>query len=233
MECGTLEMRPMLVLNSSSAICFMSRVSDVFGGTVQTIEIFVQGVRVCRNAPTQFSVLSIPSVSRVFIRPSHGSVAGGNIVTLSGNNFGSLSAVQFGDQIAEIVGSPDANSLLTAVPASPHGTPTVVNVVLPQVSWLVDELVYSYISTCFIKSIYPTSGSTKGGTRVSVFGSGFSLQSICFFGESMGTMTVFNASFATCLSPPGHLEERSCKFVEVLRDHLILAWPTMHSLRTA
>jgi hypothetical protein len=203
MECGTLEMRPMLVLNSSSAICFMSRVSDVFGGTVQTIEIFVQGVRVCRNAPTQFSVLSIPSVSRVFIRPSHGSVAGGNIVTLSGNNFGSLSAVQFGDQIAEIVGSPDANSLLTAVPASPHGTPTVVNVVLPQVSWLVDELVYSYISTCFIKSIYPTSGSTKGGTRVSVFGSGFSLQSICFFGESMGTMTVFNASFATCLSPPG------------------------------
>jgi len=203
MECGIDVMHAMLVYNSSSAICFLSPVSFVFSGSVKTIEFFVQGVRVCRNAPTQLTVISSPATSRVSIRPSRGPLAGGNFVTISGNNFGALSSVQFGDQSAVIIGSPDANTLLVAVPASLGDVPINVNVILPQVSWLTDELAYSYLVICNIKYIYPTSGSSMGGTRVSIYGSGFSPQSACIIGSSLGTMAFFNSSFVTCLSPPG------------------------------
>jgi len=153
MECGINMKRSMLVYNSSSAVCVLSRDSSVSEGSVQTIEFFIHGVRVCRNAPTQLSVLSIPTTSRVTIRPSSGSLAGGNIVTLFGNNFGALSTIRFGDQIGVIIGSPDANSLLVAVPASDPIVSTNVNVNLPHVSWLTDELEYTSAIASFINNI--------------------------------------------------------------------------------
>jgi hypothetical protein len=144
--------------------------------------------------------LSQPVVTK--LGPTKGPAGGGTAVKITGTGFAGTTVVRFGSQEAAFTLT-SGTKILASAPAGPLGTVdvTVTNPAGTSQTSAADH--YKY--TPSITSLSPKSGSTAGGTSVTVTGTGFALGSATIFKFGAGKATAVNCTSSTkctVLSPP-------------------------------
>jgi hypothetical protein len=135
---------------------------------------------IVRNPDTQSATVSggftyqpVPAPTIISLLPTSGPEAGGTLVTVWGTNFLAGATVSFGGVAAASVTVTSATQLGAVTP--PHATGVVdVRVTNPddQFATLVGAFTYGTPPPAII-SISPSSGTTAGGTSVTITGTGF------------------------------------------------------------
>src|SRR5262249_17312372 len=112
-----------------------------------------------------------------------GSTAGGTSLTLTGTNFSGASVVLFGNLTASFTVNSDTS--ITAIsPPQVNGTVDIV-VFTPtgnSAATSTDRYTYNAAANPAVSSLATTSGSTAGGTLVTIVGSNFTAASAVNFG---------------------------------------------------
>jgi hypothetical protein len=144
--------------------------------------------------------LTAPVVSK--LGPSKGPVGGGTQVKITGTGFTGATSVHFGAKAASFTVTSSTKIVATA-PAGTVGTVdvTVTNQIGTSAITTADR--YKYTPT--VTSLSPNSGTTAGGTSVSVTGTGFALgagTSFRFGGTKAATVSCASSTKCTVLAPP-------------------------------
>jgi hypothetical protein len=142
-----------------------------------------------------------PAPTVTAVAPNSGLAAGGAAVTITGTNFTGASAVKFGSATATFSVT-DATHIAAT---SPAGSGTVdVTVMTPggtSGTGVADQ--FTYISRPTVSSVAPNSGTTAGGTPVTITGANFTGASAVKFGSTTVSYTVTNATQISATSPAG------------------------------
>ena len=145
-----------------------------------------------------------PAPTITGITPTKGPAAGGAVVTITGTNL-SGGAVSFGSTAA--TGASCSASSCTAT--SPTGTGTV-DITVATTAGIsatrpADQFTYQAAPppAPTISSISPTSGTTAGGTSVTISGTNLASASSVDFGSSGGTITSDGAAQIVATTPAG------------------------------
>ncbi len=174
-------------------------------GTVAISIISADGVIRSGEPATmyQYEEVSVPRVSGV--SPSSGPVTGGTVVTITGSGLIGAETVRFGEIYAWDLKVIDDSHLTATTPASSPGSVaiTVKNAAgtgspsAPPAMYLYDFPVPE------LTGISPSSGSTTGGTVVTVTGSGLAGATAVQFGGVPGKgLNVIDNNQLTVVSPP-------------------------------
>jgi IPT/TIG domain/PQQ-like domain len=142
-----------------------------------------------------------PTVSAV--SPSKGPVGGGTTVTITGTGLTGATAVKFGSVNAKSFSVASATSITAVAPQEPAGV-VDIRVTTPNgtsSTWSKDH--YSFTPT--VTGLSPASGSTGGGTSVTVSGTGFAVgktATVLKFGSTKGTsVNCLSSIQCTVVSP--------------------------------
>jgi hypothetical protein len=148
------------------------------------------------------STTPAPSVSGV--SPSSGPTAGGTAITVSGNNFSPGATVSIGGAAATNVAVVNGGSITATTAARAAGT---VNVTVTNPDGQSGTFTngFTYVAPTpapTVSSISPSSGSTAGGTSVTISGSNFqTTASVTIGGTSATNVSVVNSSTISALTP--------------------------------
>jgi hypothetical protein len=137
------------------------------------------------SGPTNPPVVIAPTV--VGIVPASGSTAGGTEVTISGANFASGATVSIGGVAATNVRVSSSTTILATTGAHPAGAAEVTVSVNGQSSTLSPGFTYVTTPPPTITSIAPLSGTTAGGTTVTVTGTNFAAGATLTIGGAAAT----------------------------------------------
>jgi len=141
-----------------------------------------------------------PTVSSV--SPNTGPVGGGTVVTITGTNFASGATVKFGTQAATSVTFQSATQILATTPAGVAGAVTVTVTAGGQSGSLASG--FTYVATPTVSGVSPSSGTTSGGTGVTITGTNFVAGATVKFGTVTATnVTVTNSTTITATTPAG------------------------------
>jgi hypothetical protein len=141
-----------------------------------------------------------PTVTSV--SPNSGPTAGGNSVTITGTTFTGATSVTFGGTAATSFSVVNATSITATVPAGTAGAVSVI-VTTPAGSNAANAL-YTYVPGPTVTSVSPNSGSTLGGTSVTITGTTFTgATSVTFGGAAATGVAVVNATTITATTPAG------------------------------
>ena len=145
------------------------------------------------------------------ISPPSGTTLGGTAVTITGTNFTGTPTVTIGGTAAASVIVVSSTSITAKTPA---GTGTNVPVIVTTTAGpsLAADL-YSYVTTVppappapTVTAISPPSGTTAGGTPVTITGANFTgATSVTIGGNTATNVTVVSATSITATTPPGAL----------------------------
>ena len=176
------------------------------GGSTVDITVAAAGGQSTSGGPDQYTYdAGPPGVNSLY--PSDGPLGGGTVVGVSGNGFGTGTTVDFGSTASSTV-TVYSSTYLTAV--APAGTAGAVDVTVTNgsgtsVATPADQFTYLGVPT--VSSVSPNTGSTAGGSTVTISGSGFTDVSAVSFGTnqvsgswqvlSQGTIVVPVPSSAT------------------------------------
>jgi hypothetical protein len=143
-----------------------------------------------------------PTVST--ISPTSGTTAGGTPVTVTGTGFLTGATVTFGGASATAVTVVSSTSMTATTPAhSPGGVDVVVTNTDTQNGTKTSG--YNYTSpnpAPTVTAISPTSGTTAGGTAITISGTGFLTgATVSFGGASATAVTVVNSTSITATTP--------------------------------
>jgi hypothetical protein len=148
----------------------------------------------------QAAQASPPTISS--INPSSGTPNGGNLVTITGANFVNGATVKFdtSNGIGTTVNS--STSITVTAPAHAAGAVTVT-VTNPDSQS--GTTTYTYVNpTISVSSVSPNTGTTSGGTAVTISGSNFQSGATVAFGARNATnVNVVNATTITATTPLG------------------------------
>lgn len=148
---------------------------------------------------------AVPVVSGV--SPTSGSTAGGTVVTLTGSGFTGATAVYFGAVASSDV-TVNSDTQITAVsPAEAVGTidVTVVGTGGTSATSANDRFSYTAATTPAVTAVSPTSGSTAGGTTVTITGTNFTGAYAVAFGPTPAASFVVNSDTSI---GPGFAQDR-------------------------
>jgi hypothetical protein len=145
---------------------------------------------------------SAPAVTAV--SPNTGSIAGGQVVTITGTNFSGATAVFFVSTPATSFTINSDTSITAIAPAHAVGTTDIAVTTNNGTSAFTSADHFTYLSTAApaISSLSPTSGSTAGGTSVTVNGSNFTSASAVYFGGIAATSFTVNSSSKITATAP-------------------------------
>jgi hypothetical protein len=168
-------------------------------GTVD-VTVFTPGGTNTTSTADQFTFILEPTIS--LLSPSQGPAAGGTSVTITGTDFTGATAVDFGTAPAAHF-TVDSDTQITAV-SPPHAAGKVdVSVSNPSAtspSSITDE--FTFIAAPTVTLVAPTSGSTAGGTSVTITGTDFTGASAVDFGTTAtASLTVVSDTEITTTSP--------------------------------
>ena len=162
---------------------------------------------------TTTSTTSSGSISVSSVSPSSVPAGGGITVQINGTGFASGATVSFGGYFANnpIVYSSGLISVIT--PAGPSGSVPMVVTNPTGESAVYQNFLYGAGSTTTtvtttpgqpsVQSISPNTGSSAGGTPITITGAGFSQPTTVTFGNVPATnVTVVNSSTITATTPP-------------------------------
>jgi len=149
------------------------------------------------------SAASLPTLSS--LGTSSGTTAGGTNVALTGTNFTGAIGVYFGGVAASSFTVSSATSISATSPPQFAGTYDVTVVTYAGTSALSsgDRFAYSTATVSSVSSLGTTTGSTAGGTSVTVNGSNFTGATAVMFGlVPAASFTIVSDSQITAVSPP-------------------------------
>jgi hypothetical protein len=142
-----------------------------------------------------------PTVTKV--TPTRGTALGGNLVTITGTNFGSANAVKFGTAESEDFTVLSSTSILAVAPEdSPSGT---VGVTVSTRAGGPASAVSQYTVVPAVASVSPNAGPKAGGTSVTVFGRGFATESgatVVRFGTAKAKSVTCSSRACAVIAPP-------------------------------
>ncbi|MFN0146431.1 MAG: beta strand repeat-containing protein, partial [Dehalococcoidia bacterium] len=141
------------------------------------------------------------------LSPNNGPASGGNTVVLSGTGFGSSPTVRFNGVVATIVGTATNTSITVFAPANSAGTVASVIVTASAVqSPDVPESRYTYntgtgTGVPAISTISPASGTTLGGTPVTISGTNLTGTTGVTFDGLAASLQAVTAAAVNVLTP--------------------------------
>jgi uncharacterized protein YhjY with autotransporter beta-barrel domain len=153
------------------------------------------------NSPADLFTYVVPAPAVLGVSPGSGPTTGGTPVTLSGSNFIGATAVRFGATSASF--TVNGANVITAT--SPAGTPGTVDITVTSAGGTSatnasDQ--FTYIAVPVVSGVSPNTGSTDGGTNVTITGTDFAgATSVKFGGAFASSFTVNSASSITATSP--------------------------------
>ena len=155
------------------------------------------GVRVFNPATT-----AAPTVTGVL--PATGPTAGGTVVTISGTGFTGATGVKFGSNAATSVRVVSAHKITATSPKGPARTVDITVTTAGGTSAAGTADKYTYVTPPTITGISPSSGTTLGGTEVTITGTGFTGATGVKFGSKAATnVRVASAHKITATTPAG------------------------------
>ncbi len=151
-----------------------------------------------------FPVPAGPAITA--ISPTSGSTAGGTSVTITGTGFTGATGVTIGGGAATGVTVVSDTSITCTTPAGSAGTASVI-VTTPGGANAANAL-FTYVAPApaapTVTGISPNSGSTAGGTSVTITGTGFTgATGVTLGGAAATAVTVVGATSITCTTPAG------------------------------
>ncbi|HVU60543.1 MAG TPA: IPT/TIG domain-containing protein [Mycobacteriales bacterium] len=151
-------------------------------------------------------VSTVPTVTKV--SPTSGSTAGGTSVTVTGSGFTGATAVTFGGTAGTSLVVNSDTSVTVTSPAHAAGTVNV-RVTTPAGQSAVvtpaDQFTYSAAPVGpTVTKVSPSSGSSAGGTSVTVTGTGFTGATAVTFGGTAGTNVVVKSATSITVTSPKH-----------------------------
>jgi hypothetical protein len=172
-------------------------------GTVDITVTTVMGSSATSTAD-QFSYTAAPAPAVTAITPASGSTAGGTVVNIAGTSFTGATQVLFGTQPASTFTVESDTQVLATAPAEAVGTVDITVTTPSGTSPVVaaDRFTYTAAPVPTVTAVTPASGSTMGGTLVTVTGSGFTGATAVSFGAIPATsFTVLSDSAAVASAP--------------------------------
>jgi hypothetical protein len=168
-------------VNSSTSISATAP-SSAATGTVDVTVATETGTSSTSSAD-QFTYTAAPAPTVTGVSPSLGGAQGGDTVTITGSNLAGATAVDFGSVAAPyfLVDSPTE---ITAL--SPAGSPGTVDVTVSTAggtSTTSSADKFTYPGAPAVTGVSPGSGSSGGGSSVTITGSGFTDASAVSFGS--------------------------------------------------
>jgi serine/threonine-protein kinase len=138
-----------------------------------------------------------PAVTKV--SPSSGTTGGGTAVTITGTNLGGATSVSFGGAAGKIT----ADSATQITVTSPAGKGTVT-VTVTTAGGSVSAGKFTYVTPApAVTGLSPSSGTTGGGTAVTITGTNLGGATGVSFGGAAGKITADSGTQITVTSPPG------------------------------
>ncbi|MEV7790750.1 IPT/TIG domain-containing protein [Streptomyces sp. NPDC087512] len=148
--------------------------------------------------PVPFFYVGAPFKSS--LGTSSGPLAGGNTITINGTGLSTATSVAFGSETAVPTVNSDS-SLSVVVPAGTAAGPVSVSVTTA--GGTNNGLSYTYVDVPTIGTITPTSGSTSGGTAVTITGTNLASTDSVTFDGVPAPFSVVNATTLSAVTPPG------------------------------
>ncbi len=147
-----------------------------------------------------FTYIASPTVTG--ISPTGGPIAGGTSVTITGTNLTGATSVTIGGSAATSVTVVNSTTITATTPSGTAGAKDVV-VTTPGGTGTGTSL-YTYYATPTVSGISPSSGSTAGGTSVTITGTNLGgATSVTIGGAAATGVTVVNATTITATTPSG------------------------------
>jgi large repetitive protein len=148
----------------------------------------------------EFTFVPAPSVTG--LSPDVGPVVGGNTVTITGTGFTGATAVSFGQTVVTNFTVNSDTSITVTAPAEPAGGVTVGVTTPIGSSQFAPGDTYVYETAPVIQSFSPATGSTLGGNRVSINGTGFLGATAVSFGSTpAASFTVLDNTLIFATAP--------------------------------
>jgi hypothetical protein len=167
--------------------------------SVTTFALYTWATGITRCGPP----ISTPTITS--FSPSSGPTAGGTLLSITGTGFLPLARVYFGEGLECEDIRITATTITCKTPLIEWPDAYGVTVVNENGGYAVADSLFTYlISTPTITSFSPSSGSTAGGTRITITGTGFSsnLLSTVVVGEAeCQSIVVVNSTTITCTTP--------------------------------
>jgi acid phosphatase len=140
------------------------------------------------------------------VSPASGPAAGGTTVTISGTGFASGATVSFGSTAATNVNVVGSTTITAVTPAHNSGLVNVV-VINPDGQNGASANAYTYATATqapTVSGVTPSSGTTAGGTQVSITGTGFASGATVTFGGVPASNLIVNNSTTITATTPAH-----------------------------
>ncbi len=154
-----------------------------------------------------FTYLAPPDQSVREVQPAKGAQVGGETVVIKGKGFIDGVKVAFNLVLATDVVVLNSSTITVTTPAGPLG-PVNVNVRNPDKEPLVLIDGFTYVDTAprVVSAVRPGRGTTAGGTKVTVIGSGFAQGAkVVFGGQAATSVKVVSSTRITAVTPTGEL----------------------------
>ena len=167
------------------------------------------------TAGFNYQVPASPPPAVTAVGPSSGPVAGGTSVTISGSGFTAGATVSFGSAAASAVSVASGTSITAMAPAGSAGS---VDLVVTNPDGQTGRLTggYAYVGSApppppppaavapTVSGISPASGTTAGGTAVTVTGTGFAAGATVSFGGTAASGVVVSSATSITATAPAH-----------------------------
>jgi hypothetical protein len=148
-----------------------------------------------------FTYQGVPTVTGV--SPSAGPQGGGTAVTLTGTNFYGPATVYFGGVKATVATVVNSSTILVTSPAA-AGTQNVRVVTSSGESATSTADRFQYFPPPTVTKVAPATGPTKGGSTVTISGTGFVAPTEVFFGGVPATkVVIYSGNRIAAVSPAG------------------------------
>lgn len=153
------------------------------------------------------NAVQAPAPTIASLNPATGPTSGGNVVTISGANFTANASVKFDNTNAIGVTVNGSTSITATAPAHAAGPVTVT---VTNSDGQSGTASYTYADpTISITAVSPNTGTTAGGTSVTISGAAFQPGATVTFGALPATnVTVVNATTITATTPLGPATEQ-------------------------
>jgi hypothetical protein len=136
-----------------------------------------------------------PNPTVTSVSPSGGPIAGGTSVTVTGTNFTGATAVNFGATPGTaVVVNGGGTSLTVTSPAAPAGTVNVTVVTPAGTSTTSAADNFTFFAVPTVTAVTPNTGTTSGGSSVTVTGTNLTGATAVKFGTASGTNVVVNGA---------------------------------------
>ena len=151
----------------------------------------------------QFTYLNAPTVSR--LNPYQGPTAGGTVVTITGMYFTGATSVDFGSVAATTYHVDSDTQITVTSPAqASYGQVDVIVTTPGGISTVSEDCYFQYYDAPTVTQVSPSSGSTAGGTTVTITGAGFNgIAGVSFGAVPAAFFTVNSSMQITAVSPAG------------------------------